>query len=185
MKNILITGRPGIGKTTIIKKIADRLSPDAGGFYTEEIREGKGRVGFSVRDLDGREGILSHLPTLTAVRQAAGQAKDIRSNCRVGKYYVDVKGFEKVAIPALRGALKEKRFIVVDEIGPMEEYSREFRSFLEECLNSKKCVIATIKEKGSSFVQGIRDREDSTIFNVSMDNRDMISEEILSKILKW
>lgn len=170
MTNILITGRPGVGKTTIIKKIADRLSPYAGGFYTEEIRDGKTRVGFKVMDLEGREGVLSH--------------KSLKSGSRVGRYYVDVKGFEEVAIPALRKALKEKRFIVVDEIGPMEEYSREFKSFLEECLNSKKCVIATIKEKGSSFVQGIRNREDSYIFNVSIDNRDMILEDILSKILK-
>ena len=87
-KNILITGRPGIGKTTLIKRIADQLGPQAGGFYTEEIRRGPERMGFKVRNLDGVEGILAH--------------KDIKSNQRVGKYGVDVDEFERVALPAIR-----------------------------------------------------------------------------------
>ncbi|MFQ5886839.1 MAG: nucleoside-triphosphatase, partial [Anaerolineae bacterium] len=37
---ILLAGRPGVGKTTIIKQVVDMLSGEAGGFYTEEIRQG-------------------------------------------------------------------------------------------------------------------------------------------------
>ena len=45
-KNILITGRPRVGKTMLIKYAAEKLGDRAGGFYTEEIRgEGvRGRI---------------------------------------------------------------------------------------------------------------------------------------------
>ena len=39
MKNILLTGRPGCGKTTLIKRVVEELALPAGGFYTEEIRQ--------------------------------------------------------------------------------------------------------------------------------------------------
>ena len=80
--NILITGTPGIGKTTLVKKIAAKLQPlHPVGFYTGEIREGGERKGFSLTALDGRESILSHV--------------DIISPHRVGKYGVDVAGFDE------------------------------------------------------------------------------------------
>ena len=37
---LLITGTPGVGKTTVIRRVAERLEPErTRGFYTEEIRE--------------------------------------------------------------------------------------------------------------------------------------------------
>ena len=39
-KNLLITGLPGVGKTTLVKKLSEALkSLYPVGFYTEEIRE--------------------------------------------------------------------------------------------------------------------------------------------------
>ncbi|MBA7574028.1 hypothetical protein ES708_15830 [subsurface metagenome] len=59
--NVLLTGRPGIGKTTLIKKVIDMTSLSKGGFYTEEIREAGQRVGFSLTTLDGRKSMLAGL----------------------------------------------------------------------------------------------------------------------------
>jgi nucleoside-triphosphatase len=42
-RTLLLTGRPGVGKTTVIKKVAEALGDRAGGFYTEEIRGAEGR----------------------------------------------------------------------------------------------------------------------------------------------
>ncbi len=39
-KSILLTGNPGVGKTTVIKKVLSGLK-NAGGFFTEEIRKRK------------------------------------------------------------------------------------------------------------------------------------------------
>ena len=39
-KNILLTGRPGVGKTAVIIKLAElMIARKVAGFYAEEIRE--------------------------------------------------------------------------------------------------------------------------------------------------
>jgi len=76
-KNILITGLPGTGKTTLLRKIAEELKPfHPVGFFTSEIREANTRKGFELRSLNGKKGLLAHV--------------DITSPYRVGKYKVDV-----------------------------------------------------------------------------------------------
>ncbi len=60
-RHLLITGLPGTGKTTLLVRLARRLTYlYPAGFYTEEIREGSLRQGFRLVSLDGREGILAH-----------------------------------------------------------------------------------------------------------------------------
>ena len=58
-KIIWITGNPGVGKTTLIKKLHDKLSQDVNykkllsGFYTEEVRDNSNqRIGFDIIDLN-------------------------------------------------------------------------------------------------------------------------------------
>jgi nucleoside-triphosphatase THEP1 len=51
---VLLTGRPGIGKTTVIRRSADLLAgrPIAG-FYTDEIRVAGQRQGFRITAFSG------------------------------------------------------------------------------------------------------------------------------------
>lgn len=59
---ILLTGMPGVGNTTIIRRVAEGLSDRRlGGFVTEEIRHGRERVGFSLQTFDGHSTVLSHV----------------------------------------------------------------------------------------------------------------------------
>ena len=80
-RHLLITGLPGTGKTTLLVRLARSLAEfRPAGFYTEEIRERGERLGFRLMSLDGRKGILAHV--------------EFRGKERVGRYCVDVKGFE-------------------------------------------------------------------------------------------
>jgi len=47
-KNFLLTGRPGIGKTTVAQAIIRQFEDDARGFVTGEIRESGTRKGFRI-----------------------------------------------------------------------------------------------------------------------------------------
>ncbi len=167
-KHILLTGKPGVGKTSVVKKIIPLLGVDAGGFYTEEIRELDRRMGFRIATLDGEDGVLAHV--------------DFKSNYRVGKYHVDLDSFERVAIPALERAVKHKSLIVLDEIGKMELFSRKFREVVSKILDSEKSLICVIKENGDVFTEEIKKRKDVILITVNYENRESLPEEIFKML---
>lgn len=168
-RHILLTGKPGIGKTSVIKKILPLVGMDAGGFFTEEIRVMDRRVGFRIVTLDGRDGILAHV--------------ECNSNYKVGKYRGDLDSFEKIAIPALEDAMRCKSVVVVDEIGTMELFSQKFRELLEKILSSDKALLSTIKESGDTFTEEIKKRKDVTLITINYKNREPLPEKVL-KMLK-
>ena len=166
-KNILITGLPGLGKTTMIRKISDALKElHPAGFYTEEIREEGIRKGFELVSLDGRRGHLSHV--------------DIMSPHRVGKYKVDIRAFEDF-LDSIRFFHPSTCLIIIDEIGKMECFSDKFKKLLIEILDSEKGLIATIALKGSGLIEEIKERKDIELFTITQTNRDSLLSEILKE----
>jgi nucleoside-triphosphatase len=167
-KNILITGQPGIGKTTFIKKLAEELKDlHPSGFYTTEIREAGIRKGFELISLDGSKGILSHV--------------DIKSPCRVSKYGVDVERFETF-LDSISLLGPTTSIVIIDEIGKMECFSRKFRSLVRDILGSDKLLVATIALKGSGMIADIKKRDDVKLFQVRIENRGPLVSEILKDI---
>lgn len=165
INNILITGHPGVGKTTLFMKLAERLEQYRPiGFYTEEIREKGIRKGFRLIDLDGRELTLSHV--------------NFRGKFRVGKYGVDIDSFEAyLARAELGGSTSE--LMMIDEIGKMECLSSRFRKIVLDRLDSEKSLIATIALKGTGIISDIKRRDDVILFEISISNRDKLANEIL------
>ena len=164
-KNILLTGLPGVGKTTLIKKLSDELfALHPVGFYTEEIREGGVRKGFDLVSLDGRRGLLSHV--------------EIESPYRVGRYRIDVKGFEDF-LDSITFFAPETSLIIIDEIGKMECLSPKFRRLIKEILESQKMFVATVALKGGGFIEDIKKRDDIRLFEITQKNRDSLVSEIL------
>jgi nucleoside-triphosphatase len=165
-KNILITGFPGVGKTTFITKLAGMLqSLRPAGFYTTEIREGRVRKGFELVSLDGRRGVLSHV--------------NIKGWQRVGKYGVDVAGFETFldTIDLLGG---DTGLVIIDEIGKMECFSKKFRQLMMQILHSDKVLIATIARMAGGFIAEIKRRDDVTLVEITTGNRDTLQHDILA-----
>ena len=167
-KNILITGQPGIGKTTFIKNLAEEMKDlHPSGFYTTEIREAGIRKGFELIGLDGSKGILSH--------------EDIKSPYRVSKYCVDVEGFE-IFLDSISLLDPTASIVIIDEIGKMECFSGKFRSLVKNILDSDKLLVATIALKGSGMIADIKKRDDVRLFQVTIENRDSLVSEILKDI---
>jgi len=167
MKNILITGLPGVGKTTLFIKLAEALKAlSPVGFYTAEIRERGERMGFELVSLDGRKGLLSHV--------------EIRGAHRVGKYGVDLKGFEDLldCIPFLAPA---SRLVMIDEIGKMECFSDKFTHLVGNILDSNRQLIATIALKGNGFIAALKKRPDAWLIEITKKNRDSLLADILKE----
>jgi len=169
-KNLLITGLPGVGKTTLIKKLSEELKHlHPAGFYTEEIREEGQRKGFELISLNGKRGLLSH--------------KDIKSTYRVGQYKVDIESFENFldSVPFFDSL---NRLIIIDEIGKMECLSDPFKNLLKKIFNSGKLVIAIIALRGSGLITEIKKRQDIKLYEMTSHNRDTLFLEILREAEK-
>lgn len=167
---ILLTGLPGCGKTTAIMQIIDNFdSKKVAGFYTEEIRENNVRKGFGWTRLDGASGILAHV--------------DIKGPFRVGKYGVDVAGFEKFVVNILDVQADAELFII-DEIGKMECMSKKFVAAVRQLFSSDKAVLATVAQKGAGFISEVKNYPGTKLFNLTAQNRDKTIAEI-SQILSF
>jgi len=163
-KNVLVTGRPGCGKTTLIEKIATGVGLPAAGFLTREIRERGKRVGFLVETFDGKKGTLAHV--------------NIQSQVSVGKYGVDLKVIEAMAVPSFLTGSADV-LVVVDEIGKMECYSPLFRQAVISVLDSPNPVLASIAERGDLFMEGIKSRKDIEMHKILPSNRDILGISII------
>ena len=166
-RTLLITGLPGVGKTTIVKQVAQTLGLRAGGFYTEEIRGPGGRKGFRLVTLDGREAVMAHV--------------DIRTRNRVGRYGVDVATLDAVGVVAMREAVQSREVVVVDEIGKMELFSGEFQGAVLKAVSSPKIVVATVMHKSHTWVDALKAMPQVTMWQVTKSNRD----EMAGRVVEW
>ncbi len=164
-RTILLTGRPGVGKTTVIKKIAQELGDAAGGFYTAEIRERGQRKGFKIVTLDGEEGILAHV--------------DIKGSPRVSKYGVNLRDLEEIGVAAVRRATDQAQYVVIDEIGKMELFSEKFRRAVLEAVRSDRCVVGTVMRGRSRWVDGLTALPHVLVLELTEANRDQMVQRVL------
>ena len=168
--NYLLTGHPGVGKTTIIKKAIEKLKLPAGGFYTEEIRENDLRVGFAVATLSGLKGVLAH--------------RNFKSRYKVGNYGVGVYTLNRIGVKEIQGCLLEKKIIVIDEIGKMELLSTQFQEAVEKALNADNPVLGTITLACHPFAQKVKARDDIKIFEVTKENREEVFKALIKELKK-
>ena len=166
-QRVLLTGRSGCGKTTLIKRVLNELPQRFGGFYTEEIRDHGARVGFKVVALEGGEAVFAHV--------------DFTTPERGGKYGLDLTALEAVGVNAIHGAVQAQRPIVIDEIGPMEVRSIVFREAVNDALDSEHPVLATIFSRPLSFTDAVKSRPDVMLIEVRPNNRERLVSELSEK----
>jgi nucleoside-triphosphatase len=161
---LLLTGLPGVGKTTVIRRLAESLSSvRLGGFYTAEMRVGGMRQGFRLVGFDGSERVLAHrgLPAP-----------------RVSSYGVDVAALDAVAAAALDPDAAE--VFLVDEIGKMECLSERFIAAMRRLLDSRRTLVATVAQRGGGFIAEVKRRSGVTLWEVTHTNRDALPAEALA-----
>lgn len=163
--HLLLTGSPGVGKTTVLCRLVELVRHRRiDGFWTEEIRGTRGgRQGFDAVTPSGERWTISHVGF-------AGPS-------RVGRYGVDLAAVDRLADVVERAISSRVELCLVDEIGKMECMSRRFVEAMGALLESEIPTVATVAARGSGFIAEVKRRGDMTVWQVTLSNRDMLAEE--------
>lgn len=202
IRYILITGPPGVGKTTLVRRVCDRLKQEfqasnndfiLKGFYTEEVRDPKSaqRIGFDIVDIsqDRRAPLASSIETPTTGAP------------RVGKYSVILNRFEPLALDCLAidqepvGGDQQKsiyRLLVIDEIGKMESFSQSFCAQVEHLFDKNRypnlAILATVPvDKGQQLpriVNRVKNTVGNRLVTLTRENRERLVEEVKEMVIK-
>ena len=165
MKHLLIVGRPGIGKTTLMKRLTQALRHrPIDGFLTEEMREQEQRTGFWLSALDGRQVLLAH--------------RRLEGGIRVGPYQVNASVLEQVAVPVIHRAIRHAFVLFLDELGRMELCSTAFQAAVQEAFDRGPSVVATAGVSPIPFLTALKRRKDVELIPLSSANRDAVEEEL-------
>jgi len=164
----LLTGRPGVGKTTCLLRILERLPLRAAGFYTREIRGAGGRVGFELVTLEGESAVLAHV--------------DRRGSPRVGRYGVDLEALERIGVRAIEAACSGAELVVVDEIGKMELASDRFRAAVLAVLEGPVPLLGAILLAPHPWADRIKADPRATLIPVRVETRDAVVEELVARL---
>ncbi|HUH99862.1 MAG TPA: NTPase [Nitrososphaerales archaeon] len=170
----LVTGPPGVGKSTVVSRVVVKLKSAGvivGGCTTSEKRSGGVRTGFEIRDLSsGSTGEL------------ASAASKIGP--RVGRYRVNLEDLAQIGGKGLIAASSSSEIVVVDEVGPMELVSPEFRRGVRSCIDSGKPMLAVVHERlEDDLLKELRETA-TGIVTLTVENRDGAADELAAALLK-
>ncbi|MFX1600415.1 MAG: NTPase [Promethearchaeota archaeon] len=173
-RKILITGLPRSGKSTLISKLIDHYSKKnytIRGFQTPEVRESGNRIGFDIIDI--YSGKISQL----------ARVGDLKTKYRVGKYTVFVEEFDKYLADSLDLEGKVIDLIVIDEIGKMELFSKEFQNFVKRIFISNKTILATIGLKLNHPIKDfLLSLPTVQLLNLNRQNFQTVLQKVISLI---
>ncbi len=169
----VITGPPGVGKSTVISRVILRLKSAGiivGGCTTSEKRDKGVRIGFGIRDLtDGSTGELA--------------SAESRLGPKIGRYRVNLRDLAEIGAKGLLKAATSSELIVIDEVGPMELVSPEFRRGVAACLASGKPMLVVLHERlDDDLLNTIREKANEA-HSLTVENRDEVVEHLVKVLL--
>ena len=169
MKHLLIVGRPGVGKTTLVKRLIRAVRPHAiDGFLTEECREAEQRVGFWLSPLDGRQVLLAH--------------RQFERGPRVGPYRVNVEVLDRIAVPVIERGIRHAFLLFLDELGRMELCSPRFEQAVQEAFDRGPSIVATAGLASLPLLNALKQRKDVELVPLSSANRELVEEELAARL---
>jgi nucleoside-triphosphatase len=181
---VVLTGMPGCGKSTMVKRIVDELRASSitnlKGFYTEERRNAANeRIGFDIKTFDGAEGVLARVAS-----EIKSTSRPASMDCKVGKYVVYVSEFERLCMKFF-DSIDGGSLLIIDEIGKMELFSKDFENAIKNLLISKRNlkILTTVPLKSPhKLIDQIKTHRNTTLFYLTKSNRHEMYPEIFNKV---
>lgn len=170
MTILAITGGPGIGKSTVIMRVAEELKKrglKVGGIVSREVRSNDARTGFEFIDL--------------ATNERRTLASTVGNGPRVGRYVVNLDGCS-FASKRLISAIENSDMIICDELGPMEFKSKEFIDCTKDLLETDKTVIIVVHKRLQHPITDQLKKRASFIINIDIQNRDRAHSLLLDRL---
>jgi nucleoside-triphosphatase len=168
--NFLLTGRPGVGKTTVVERLVEvgrERGASVRGVFSPEVRDDGERVGFEIVDVSTRR-------TETMARVGYDEPS-------VGKYGVDVSSVDEIAREAV--VADDADLIVVDEIASMQTHSDVFVERVRGVLDSETPVVGVVQEDcETGFVGSVKERDEATLVRITERNRDDVPDELVGLV---
>ena len=173
---LLLTGSPGVGKSTVLLHIVEALKARGyrvGGMVTREARSNVMRVGFEILDLSsGRHGWLAR------VNEPVGP--------QVGRYRVNMHDLDGIGVQAILQAVESSDVVAIDEVGPMELFSERFRDAVKKAMESGKLVVGVVHWRATTkLIDELKANPDAEAYVVTRENREKLQEVIVEKAVDF
>ncbi|MFA6428929.1 MAG: nucleoside-triphosphatase [Patescibacteria group bacterium] len=164
---ILLTGLPGMGKTTVLERFLEAYKNDCFWILSKELRNPLGeRVGFEAVTSDGQSGVFAH-------------KEAIRSDDIIGSYHVDLTVVDKMFTESiLREIRTPQGLFVLDEIGRMEMLSKNFVAAIDRLFETDQPVLATIRH-GDEWAEKYKTHQKAVVFEITEKNREELPETFM------
>jgi len=164
--NILITGAPHIGKSTLLVNVVEGIKSKQG-FITGEVLDQGYRIGFELVSAIGDKALLASVNS--------------SSKIRVSKYGVDIDTLDNF-LESLPEPLPND-LLYLDEVGEMELYSSNFKRLVEYYLDLPNAFVGTLSSVyHDEFTDKLRERSDVEVIELDLANRDSLKNELVAKI---
>jgi len=165
----LVMGKPGIGKTTLIRQVVSTMRMRAAGFYTEDLQDSGVREGFRIVTLDGDVGLL-------ASSEHAGPVQ-------VSKYGVNLEELERVGVAAVRSAMERGHVMVADEIGRMQLQAKNFRQAVFEAVRAGHPMLGTIMIGRNPYADRIKAHRNVELLTLTEGSRNDVLAYLRSRFV--
>ena len=164
MKNLFLTGEIGMGKSTLLKKLIEKINTSIGGYVTERVIDNNALKYNLISLYDGNEEYtISKMP--------------LNKNSNVPEIFLS--SFNDGVFNILEKSFYERNVIIMDELGFMESKAYRFQNIVFRLLDSSKTVIGVLKKRDCAFLNNIRNRKDVIIIEVTEENRNILLEKLL------
>ncbi|MCG8483447.1 MAG: nucleoside-triphosphatase [Clostridia bacterium] len=173
-KNLFLCGPRLCGKSTLLKRYLEPCRQLIGGYFVQRLYLAGVCQAFRMVDINRSEEYLLNKITTSI---------DHEDNVlfEIGERRIMLETFEILGVTTLQKALynTQKKLIVMDELGRLEEKAPQFKAIVCEALDCPKPVLGVIKDESRPFLDRVRSREDVEVLDWTILPYKVIENKIV------